>query len=121
MIFIHQDWFGWRFSFQNVGGKILGQTDEFVRGEYIGYLNSFIETDDIGNRIRFDPDQEKGASNTHHGGGGSYLKIFLFELQQVFGKYPDFSEIHLEGCGPFLFFGIKFKLIQVEIGLSRPW
>ena len=77
---IHQDGFGRAFPFEDVGGKVFGQSDKLVRCEDIGYLNSPIQADDIGDGAGFDPDQEKGASNTYHGGRGSYLKIFLFEL-----------------------------------------
>ncbi len=113
MTFIHQNRLGRRLPFEDVGGKVFGQADKLVWCEDIGYVNSLIKTDDLGNCLGLYPDQEKGASNTHHGGRGSYLKGLFLELQQVFGKYPDFSEIYLEGRGPFLFLGIKFKLIQV--------
>jgi len=65
----------------------------------------------------FDPDQEQGPSNAHHGGGGPNLKVLFLELQQILGKYPDLSEVHLEGCGPRFLIGIEFKPIEVEVGL----
>ena len=65
---------------QDVGGKVFGQEDKLVGCEDIGYLNSLIQTDDLGNCLGLYPDQEKGTANAHHGGRGSYLKIFLFEL-----------------------------------------
>jgi hypothetical protein len=91
-----------------------------LRREDVGDLNHIFKAEDLGNGAGFvDPDQEQGPSNPHHGGRGSYLKVLLFEFQQVLGKYPDLSDIHLERCGPLLFLGIKFKLIQVEVGLFR--
>jgi len=91
-----------------------------VRSEDVGDLNDILKTDDLGNLTGLvDPDQENGPSNPYHGGRGSYLKILFLEFQQVLGKHPHLSDVHLEGCGPLFFFGIKFKLIQVEVGLFR--
>jgi hypothetical protein len=91
--------------------------DKFVRSEDIGYLNDIFKTDHFGNGQGLDPDQKNSPPYAHHGRWGSYFKILFFEFHQVLGKYPDLSDIHLEGCGPLFPFGIEFKLIEVQIGL----
>jgi len=82
-------------------------------------VNDIFKTDHFGKGQGLDPDQKDGPSNPHDSSRSSYLKILFLEFHQVFGKYPDLSDIYLEGCGPLFFFGIKFKLIQVEIRLFR--
>jgi len=95
LVFSHHE-FGGRLPFQNIGGKVFGQADKLARGENIGYLNGLVKTDHLGNGSGFDPDQEEGPSNAHHGGGGPYLKIFFLEFQQVLGEHPDLSKVHFE-------------------------
>jgi len=112
-----QDRHGGVISFQDVGGEILGQVDILLRREDVGDLNHIFETDHLGNCVGLDPYQEEGPPNPHHRGRGPYLKILFLELQEVLGKDPDLSQVHLEGCGPLLFLGVEFKLIQVEVGL----